>query len=73
MEKKVHKWCLQVDFESGEGPDLFPLGEDRDEDARNMRNFWGQLLLTEPPPKVSVVGLTKAEWEDAERLGRERA
>lgn len=74
MKKKIYKWCLQVDFESGDGPALFPLNEkQRAENQRNMLNFWEYLSGTTPPPKVEIVGLTKAQWRKACRIGKELA
>lgn len=73
-KKKVHMWCLSVDYEGGDGAGLFPIPEKRiKRSLENVQaNFPQMLFCTYPPPKVEVVGLTKKEWERACKVGRER-
>lgn len=74
-EKKVFKYVLSVDFEGGDGADFFPIEEENvDESKAKIDAHFSELLFASyPPPKVEVVGLTKEEWDEAERVGAERA
>jgi hypothetical protein len=74
-EKKVHKWVLSVDCEGGDGADYFPINGKywKENKAYIDANFTELLYCCDPPPKVEVIGLTKAEWAKAVKVGKERS
>lgn len=76
-KKKIHKWCLSVDFEGGDGAGLFPIESGpkryKKSKAEIDRQFTELLFASFPPPKVSVVGLSKKEWQKAVKVGKEMA
>jgi len=71
MEKKI--WVLSVDFDGGDGADLFKIPENGSEldewKERIGANFTELLFASYPPPKVEVKALTPEEWAEAERVG----
>lgn len=74
MKKKVYKYVLSVDFEGGDYPDYFeiPKGRGVDTAMANVKaNFPHMLFASYPPPKIEVLGLTKGEWTEAKRRGKE--
>ena len=73
--KKPYIYCLQVDLENGDGPLLFPFmygtGKTVKGGYEHSDANFSQFLEMEP--KLEIVKLSKAQWKEAEKLGREYA
>lgn len=68
MKKSKNKTCLQVDFENGDCPELYPI-----DDPESVADFINILTQWEHEVKVQIVTLTPAAWKKAVKIGKELA
>jgi hypothetical protein len=64
--KKI--WCLEVDFENGDGREWYRIGISKDE-----AGFLSAVNCLTPPPKVRVKCVTPLQWKKAVALGKKLA